>query len=115
MEYSSLIINSDGSMYAGTKGNWIYRSLNNGDNWELVKNQVMGEDKYVLSLLANSTGYLFAGMDCHGIYKSVNKVITDVEESLTEIPEDFFFIQIIQIHFNASTTIKYQIPFQDKM
>ncbi|RPI59337.1 MAG: T9SS C-terminal target domain-containing protein [Ignavibacteriales bacterium] len=113
-EYSSLIINSDGSMYAGTKGNWIYRSLNNGDNWELVKSG-MGEDKYVLSLLTNSTGYLFAGMDYYGIYKSVNKVVTDIEEPITEIPEDFVLYSNYPNPFNNSTKISYEIPVQSNV
>ncbi len=113
-EYSSLIINSDGSMYAGTKGNWIYRSLNNGDNWELVKSG-MGEDKYVLSLLTNSTGYLFAGMDYYGIYKSVNKVVTNIEEPITEIPEDFVLYSNYPNPFNNSTKISYEIPVQSNV
>lgn len=113
-EYSSLIINSDGSMYAGTKGNWIYRSLNNGDNWELVKSG-MGEDKYVLSLLTSSMGYLFAGMDYYGLYKSVNKVVTDVEEPITEIPEDFVLYSNYPNPFNNSTKISYEIPVQSNV
>jgi len=110
-EYSCLVINADGLIYAGTRGYWVYRSFNNGDTWELLKSG-MGEDKYVLSLLTNSAGYLFAGMDYYGIYKSVNKVITDVEESITEIPKDFFLYSNYPNPFNASTTIKYQISFQ---
>ncbi|MFZ1518239.1 MAG: T9SS type A sorting domain-containing protein [Ignavibacteriaceae bacterium] len=113
-EYSSLIINSDGSIYAGTKGNWIYRSLNNGDNWELVKSG-MGEDKYVLSLLTNSTGYLFAGMDYYGLYKSVNKVVTNIEEAITEIPEDFILYSNYPNPFNNSTKINYEIPVQSNV
>jgi hypothetical protein len=110
-EYSSLIINSDGSMYAGTKGNWIYRSINNGDNWELV-NSGMGQEKYVLSLLTTASGYLFAGMDYYGLYKSVNKVVTDIEEQIIEIPEDFFLYSNYPNPFNNSTKISYEIPVQ---
>lgn len=107
-DYSSLIINSDGSIYAGTRGNWVYRSLNNGENWELV-NLGMGQDKYILSLLTNSTGYLFAGMDYYGLYKSVNKVVTNIDEE-KNIPSDFALEQNYPNPFNPSTKISWQSP-----
>ena len=36
----------------------------------------------------------------------------NVEESITEIPKDFFLYSNYPNPFNASTTIKYQVPFQ---
>jgi len=105
-DYSSLIINSDGVMCAGTRGYWVYTSTDNGENWQLVKSG-MGDDKFVLSLLTNSTGYLFAGMDYYGLYKSVNKVVTDVED-LKELPMDFDLKQNYPNPFNPSTKISWQ-------
>ena len=72
----------------------------------------MGQEKYVLSLLTTASGYLFAGMDYYGVYKSINKVVTNVEEYIPEIPEDFFLYSNYPNPFNSSTKIKYQIPFQ---
>ncbi len=106
-DYSCLISNQDSSMYAGTKGSWVYKS-DTGDNWTLL-NSGMGDNKYVLSLLTTKAGFLFAGMDYAGLYRSLDKVITDVEISI-EVPTEFTLFQNYPNPFNPSTVIKYQIP-----
>ncbi|VAX17754.1 hypothetical protein MNBD_IGNAVI01-2056, partial [hydrothermal vent metagenome] len=106
-DYSCLITNSDGSMYAGTRGSWVYKS-DDGDNWTLV-NSGMGNDKYVLSLLTTKAGYLFVGMDVAGLFRSVEKIVTDVNEN-TEYPTKFALSQNYPNPFNPSTVIKYSIP-----
>jgi len=106
-DYSCLVIDSDGVMYAGTRGYWVYRS-DNGDNWSLI-NSGMGDEKYVLSLLISKAGYLFAGMDYYGLYKSVEKVVTDVQEN-NDMPLKFNLSQNYPNPFNPSTKIKYSIP-----
>ena len=74
----------------------------------------MGQEKYVLSLLTTASGYLFAGMDYYGLYKSINKVVTDAEDE-KNTPMEFFLYSNYPNPFNASTTIKYQIPFQSRV
>lgn len=106
-DYSCLVVSNDGSMYAGTKGNWVYKS-DNGDDWTLI-NSGMGDEKYVLSLLITNIGYLYAGMDYYGLYKSVDKVVTDVE-NVEMNPTEFVLHQNYPNPFNPSTTIRYSIP-----
>ncbi len=107
-DYSCLIVNQDGSMYAGTRGYWIDRS-EDGNNWSLI-NSGMGDDKYVLSLLTTKAGYLFAGMDYAGLYRSIDKIVTNVSEERIEMPTKFSLSQNYPNPFNPSTTIKYSIP-----
>ncbi|QQS38198.1 MAG: T9SS type A sorting domain-containing protein [Ignavibacteriales bacterium] len=95
-------------MFAGTRGYWVYRSTNGGENWGLI-NTGMGEDRYVLSLLASNDGYLFAGLDYYGMYRSVNRV-TDIEIEESVSPGKFYLDQNYPNPFNPSTTIRYTIP-----
>ena len=108
-DYSCVIVNTDGSMHAGTRGSWVHRS-DDGNNWGIV-NSGMGDDKYVLSLLTTNSGYLFAGMDYAGLYKTVDKIVTNVEKN-NEIPTEFSLYQNYPNPFNPSTKIKYEIPDQ---
>lgn len=67
IEVSSLTINSDSVIFAGTTSG-VYRSMNNGDAWELATTGLA--DLNILSLGVDSEDNLYAG--AFGIFRSNN-------------------------------------------
>ncbi|MCI0695966.1 T9SS type A sorting domain-containing protein [candidate division KSB1 bacterium] len=63
----TLAINSLGHLFAGTNGNGVYRSTDNGNTWT----QVGLENQQVYSLAFNARGHILAGV-WNGIYLSKN-------------------------------------------
>ncbi|MEJ2053177.1 MAG: hypothetical protein P8X42_04580 [Calditrichaceae bacterium] len=59
-------VSADGVLFAGTQGGGIYRSRDNGSNWENVMNYT-----YIQSITFNSAGHIFAGTS-NGIYRSTD-------------------------------------------
>ncbi|MHB9011445.1 MAG: hypothetical protein ACYC49_04380 [Ignavibacteriaceae bacterium] len=57
----SLAINSKGYIFAGTVGNGVSRSTDNGDNWQQI-NTGLVTSGYVSSLAINISGHIFAGI-----------------------------------------------------
>ncbi len=74
-DIKALAINDSGHIFAGS---WvldgqIFRSKDNGDNWEQVT--VWGGGKSVWSLVINDSGHIFAGINSatgEGVYRSVD-------------------------------------------
>jgi len=105
-DISCLFINGN-NIYAETRGYWVYRSTDGGNNFDLI-NSGMGQDKYVLSLGASKSGYLFAGMDYYGIYRSVNKVISWVDKNV--LIDRFELKQNYPDPFNPNTNVEFVLP-----
>ena len=59
----------DTSIFAGTYGGGIYRSIDNGLTWDSVNAGL--KNKYIKSLTVNGQN-LFAGSDGGGVFKSIN-------------------------------------------
>ena len=59
--YKSLIIDSNGNIFAGITGGGIFRSSDEGENWTVVYNDY-GTTEFN-SLAINSKGYIFSGFD----------------------------------------------------
>ena len=66
----SLVISSNGDIYAGT-GDGVFRSTDNGDNWVEINQGLTSTG--VLSLAINSNGVIFAGT-LDGVFQSVISV-----------------------------------------
>lgn len=105
-DFSCLFIDGN-TVYAGTRGNWVYRATDGTSNWHLVYTG-MNQDKYVLSLSASNNGYLYAGMDYTGIYRSVNQVVSVEEQDI--LNDNFILFQNYPNPFNPSTKISWQSP-----
>lgn len=108
---SSLAINSSGHVFAGTYGNGVYRSTDNGNNWTQINTGLT--NNYVRSLAINSSGYIFAGTSSGGVFKSINST-TGIEESESLLSE-FQLYQNYPNPFNPVTTINYQIAKGEKV
>ena len=67
--FSSLVINSDDYIFAGTNDG-IYHSTNYGSSWEEVNNGLTNIN--TLALAINSKGDIFAGTNGGGVYRSIN-------------------------------------------
>ncbi len=70
-----LLIDSNDHVFAASgdfsisdSGSWIYRSIDNGDNWTLMTRIGTG----IKTFACNMAGYLFAGTDWCGIYRSTD-------------------------------------------
>lgn len=72
---SSLVINLSGHIFAGTQGNGIYISTDNGNNWQ----QTSLKNNWVNCLIINSNGIIFAGTDNGGIFRSTDNGSTWVQ------------------------------------
>ena len=64
----ALAINSSGDIFAGTRGDGVFRSTNNGDSWSAINTGVT--NTVVFALAINSSGDIFAGTG-GGVFRHV--------------------------------------------
>jgi len=67
----SLVVNSNGNIFAGTAGG-VYRSNDNGDSWLPINQGLSNTNVY--SLAINSTGIIYAGSS-GGIFRTINSTL----------------------------------------
>ncbi len=103
---SSLAINSNGDIFAGTPFGGVFRSSDNGDNWTQINTGLTHTD--VNALAINSNGEIFAGTQLGGVFRSVGST-TAVEAISSSIPSSFALEQNYPNPFNPSTVITYQL------
>ncbi len=73
-EITSLAINKNGHLFTGTWKGGIFRSIDDGENWEEVNTGLENQNIYFLSV--SSDNYLFAGT-LHGLYRTKGKLINN--------------------------------------
>ena len=61
----TITVDTSGNVFAGTNGHGIYRSTNNGREWENVKSNLD-----INSIIVGPDGFLYAGDNEKGVYKS---------------------------------------------
>ena len=66
----AIAIDNTGKIYAGTNGEGIYSSIDNGMNWIPVNDGLMNTN--VLSLTVSPSSDIFCGTDGGGVYKLIN-------------------------------------------
>ncbi len=70
---NTLAINSSGYVFAGTSGDGVFLSTNNGTTWTAVNTGLT--NSAVRALAINSSGYIFAGTDT-GVFLSTNNGVS---------------------------------------
>lgn len=103
----AIAVNSIGHIFLGgllSEGGGVYRSRNNGDNWE-----ALGLNDYdIQSFVLNDSGQIFVGSH-DGVWRSVRSTITSVEQIDRTVPKNFSLEQNYPNPFNPATSIKYQV------
>ena len=97
---SSIVTNSTGEIFASStnigSARWdlgsVYRSTNNGKNWEIINNGL--PDIWVNCLLFNLKGELFAGTSRNGVYRS-----KDNGDSWTQIKNGLEDLDVLSLEF----------------
>ncbi len=88
---SSLIVNSNGDILAGTYGKGVFISKDNGNSWQ----QTGLSNKWVNCMTISPDGIIFAGTDAAGIYRS-----TDNGSTWTSINKNITWTWINSFAFN---------------
>ncbi|MDH7603574.1 MAG: T9SS type A sorting domain-containing protein [Melioribacter sp.] len=90
---SSLIVNSNGYIFAGTYGKGVFLSTDNGNSWL----QTSLSDKWVNCMVISPNGSIFVGTDNAGIYRS-----TDNGTTWTTVNKNIAWTWICSFAFNSS-------------
>jgi ligand-binding sensor domain-containing protein len=76
----SLAINSQGHIFAGSATSGVYRSTNNGGNWQLIINGITNVQARALAI--NRNDHIFVGTAGGGIFRSTDNGDTWIATSL---------------------------------
>ncbi|MCF8395565.1 MAG: choice-of-anchor A family protein, partial [Melioribacteraceae bacterium] len=68
-EMISTMVTNDGNMYAGTIGGKIYRSTNDGEDWEIINEEM--SVGFVWSIVFDEDGNMIVGTE-NGLYRSTD-------------------------------------------
>jgi len=90
---SSLVVNSNGYLFAGTYGKGVFLSKDNGNNWQ----QTSLSNKWVNCMAISPNGTIYAGTDNAGIYRS-----TDNGSTWTAVNKNIAWTWIYSFAFNPS-------------
>ena len=101
-----LYIHMDKFIFAGSRGEGIYLSSDNGNIWSTVNSGI--ENLFINSFCGNSEGFVFVGSDS-GVYKS-SEPVTSVKNNKAPIIFTYLLNQNYPNPFNPTTKIRYQIP-----
>ncbi len=101
------IANSGTTIFAGTNGQGVYFTTNNGASWG-SDNTGLGNLR-IKSIAADSL-YVYAGTIYNSIWKLPISQITGIHSVSNEIPDGFILEQNYPNPFNPSTNIKFNIP-----
>jgi hypothetical protein len=101
---------NDSIVFAGTTGG-VYMSIDNGVLWQGIND---GLTETNIRALAITDSLLFTGTSSGGIwYRPLSQLITSVETSSENNPNDFIVYQNYPNPFNPSTTISFSIPKEE--
>ncbi len=104
------ILTIGSNIFAGTFGDGVWRSTNNGSTWSQINDGLASGAYYALSLGVNDQ-YIFAGTNGSNIWRRpLSQVVTGIEDELNIQPKEYSLGQNYPNPFNPSTKIKYTIP-----
>lgn len=107
----SLVSTSNGDLYAGTFGDGVLRSTDNGENWTRVDGAI-NFPRARTTLALSPSGYLYCGTRNGGVYKSINPVSASVPlvmQKQETIPSRFTLEQGYPNPFNPTVTIPFTL------
>jgi hypothetical protein len=105
---SFLVVGSN--IFEGSMGNGITRSTNYGISWVPI-NDGLGSGAYNVMSLGTDDQYLFAGTNGSNIWRRpLSQIVTDVNEEINILPQQFSLEQNYPNPFNPSTKISWQTP-----
>jgi hypothetical protein len=97
------------NIFAGSVGNGVWRSTNYGNTWTQI-NDGLGSGAYNVLSLGADDQYLFAGTVSSSIWRRpLSQIVTDVNEEIIILPQQFSLEQNYPNPFNPSTRIQYQV------
>ncbi|MBI4535063.1 MAG: T9SS type A sorting domain-containing protein [Ignavibacteriae bacterium] len=102
----ALAVSNRGHLFAGLASDGVYRSTDGGAQWDSV-NTGLGPSRRIYSFLIASSGYLFTGT-ISGLFRSTQPV-TDVEEDLNNVANQYVLFQNYPNPFNPKTSIKFKV------
>ena len=103
-------LNVGSNIFAGSVGNGVWRSTNYGNSWSQI-NDGLGSSAYNVLSLGYDDQYLFAGTVSSSIWRRpLSQVVTDVNEAINNLPQQFSLEQNYPNPFNPSTKISWQSP-----
>ena len=98
------------NIFAGSVGNGIWRSTNYGNTWTQI-NDGLGSGAYNVLSIGADDQYLFAGTVSSSIWRRpLSQIVTDVNEEINILPQQFSIEQNYPNPFNPSTKIRYSVP-----
>ncbi|MFI5236807.1 MAG: T9SS type A sorting domain-containing protein [Ignavibacteriales bacterium] len=104
------ILTIGSNIFAGTFGDGIWRSTNNGNTWGQINDGLGSGAYYVLSLGVDEQ-YIFAGTNGSNIWRRpLSQVVTGIEDESNIQTKEYSLEQNYPNPFNPSTKIKYTIP-----
>jgi len=106
--YTSFAENSIGHIFCGTTnyGNGVWRSTNNGDNWEQINTGLPTID--IRSVAVDANDYLYAGAYGYSIYKTT--LPTNSNVGVKKSDPATFYLENYPNPFTTNTVIRWHSP-----
>ncbi|HQJ46633.1 MAG TPA: T9SS type A sorting domain-containing protein [Ignavibacteriaceae bacterium] len=94
------------NIFAGSRGEGIFLSTDNGNNWNIINNGL--KNFYVNAFCGSSNGYVYAGSDS-GVFITSSPIVS-INSEKSYLATGFSLFQNYPNPFNPTTKISWQSP-----